>query len=571
MAILYTYHMDNKELKIRFKTTVDKEFREITRPGPFPVEDLVKEFQEELPYRVLIAEINGTERELTTEVVTDSTIVFHDMRTHSADLVYQRSLTLLYLKAVKDVLGADVEMDNSLNKGIYTDIRMRGRINHKQIEDIDKRMRQLVAQDLPIVKKNVSLSEGIKIWSDLGYTEKAALLEEFDDPPFDVRFYSLEDYTNYFFGLMVPSTGYLEHFELRKYKYGVLLRFPYYTKPDEIPEYRDDRKLYSAFGEEERWMKLLKTPYLSDMNRMIEDGKAKDLILLSEALHEKKISDIADQIQQENKRIILIAGPSSSGKTTFARRLCIQLRVIGLDPVYLGTDDYFVERTQTPVDENGEPDFENLEAIDIDLFNHDMNGLLNGEEIDLPEFDFLEGRKVFGKRKLRIRDDQPIVIEGIHALNEKMTELIDDEWKFKIYISPFTQLNIDRHNRVPSTDARMLRRMVRDYRYRGHSAANTINGWPKVRAGENKNIFPYNGEADVLFNTALEYEIPVLKKYVVPMLKEIQKDDPEHGEAVRIMKFLEFFRIIEDDTMIPNNSIIREFIGGSVFVEEKEK
>ena len=563
--------MNRKEIHIKLKTTIDDDFREITRPGPFPVKDLVDEYQNELPYRVMIAEINGTERELTTEVVADSTIVFHDMRTRSADLVYQRSLTLLYLKAVRDVLGVDAEIDNSLNRGLYTDVRVKGRINLKQIEAVDRRMRELVAQDLPIVKENVTLEEVLRIWTDLGYPEKVALLEEFDDPPFDIRFYSLDDYTNYFFGLMVPSTGYLEHFELRKYKYGVLLRFPYYTKPDEIPEYRDDRKLYSAFGEEERWTKLLKTPYLSDMNRMIKDGKAKDLILLSEALHEKKISDIADEISKENKRIILIAGPSSSGKTTFARRLCIQLRVIGLDPVYMGTDDYFVERGETPVDENGEPDFENLEAIDIELFNHDMNGLLKGEEVDLPEFDFLEGRKVFGKRKMKIREDQPLVIEGIHALNDKMTELIDDEWKFKIYISPLTQLNIDRHNRVPSTDARMLRRMVRDYKYRGHSAANTIAGWHKVRAGENKNIFPYNGEADVLFNTALEYEIPVLKKYVVPLLREIKRDEPEHGEAIRIMKFLEFFRIIEDDSMIPNNSIIREFIGGSVFVEEKKE
>ena len=560
-----------KEIKIRLKTTTDDEFREITRPGPFPVEELVREYQDELPYRVLLAEINGIERELTTEVTEDSSIVFHDMRTHSADLVYQRSLILLYLKAVRDVLGVDVEIDNSLNKGLYTDIRMRGRINIKQIEDIDRRMRELVAQDLPIVKKNVTLEEGLKIWNDLGHSEKVALLEEFDDPPFDVRFYTLDDYTNYFFGLMVPSTGYLEYFELRKYKYGVLLRFPFYTKPDEIPEYRDDRKLYSAFGEEERWMKLLRTPYLADLNRMIEEGKSKDLVLLSEALHEKKISDIADEIDKQGRRIVLIAGPSSSGKTTFARRLCIQLRVNGLDPVYMGTDDYFVERGETPVDENGEPDYENLGAIDIELFNHDMKGLLGGEEVDLPEFDFLEGRKIFGRRKMSIRKDQPIVIEGIHALNDKMTEQIDDEWKFKIYISPLTQLNIDRHNRVPSTDARMLRRMVRDYKYRGHSAANTINDWPKVRAGENKNIFPYSGEADVLFNTALEYEIPVLKKYAVPLLKEIKENDPEHGEAIRILKFLEFFRIIEDDTIIPNNSIIREFIGGSVFVEDKKK
>lgn len=466
------------------------------------------------------------------------------------------------------MLGAEAEIDNSLNKGLYTDIRIKGRINRKQLDDVEARMREMVAENIPIIKENVTLEEGIKIWDNMGCDEKSALLREFDNPPFDIRFYNLDGYRNYFFGLMVPSTGYLEYFELRKYKYGVLLRYPYYTKPDEIPEYRDDRKLYGAFGEEERWLKLLQTPYLADLNRKIMDGKAKDLILLSEALHEKRIADIAEEVNRQNKRIILIAGPSSSGKTTFARRLCTQLRVIGLEPLYMGTDDYFVERENTPLDEKGEPDYENLGALDIELFNHDMNGLLAGDEVDLPEFDFLQGKKIFGKRITSIDKNQPVVIEGIHALNDKLTEQIDRKEKFKIYISPLTQLNLDRHNRVPSTDARMLRRMVRDYKYRGHSAAETIKGWPKVRAGENTNIFPYNGEADVLFNTALEYEIPVLKKYVVPLLKEIRSEETEYGEAVRILKFLEFFRIIEDDNIIPNNSIIREFIGGSVFVEE---
>ena len=555
-------------IKIRLKTTIDNDFIEIERPEPFILEDLVREYQDKLPYRVLLAGINGVERELTTEVNKDCRIEFFDMRSHNADLVYQRSLSLLYLKAVKDVLGAEAEIDNSLNKGLYTDIRIKGRINRKQLDDVEARMREMVAENIPIIKENVTLEEGIKIWDDMGCDEKSALLREFDNPPFDIRFYNLDGYRNYFFGLMVPSTGYLECFELRKYKYGVLLRYPYYTKPDEIPEYRDDRKLYGAFGEEERWLKLLQTPYLADLNRKIMDGKAKDLILLSEALHEKRIADIAEEVNRQNKRIILIAGPSSSGKTTFARRLCTQLRVIGLDPLYMGTDDYFVERENTPMDEKGEPDYENLGALDIELFNHDMNGLLAGDEVDLPEFDFLQGKKIFGKRITSIDKNQPVVIEGIHALNDKLTEQIDRKEKFKIYISPLTQLNLDRHNRVPSTDARMLRRMVRDYKYRGHSAAETIKGWPKVRAGENTNIFPYNGEADVLFNTALEYEIPVLKKYVVPLLKEISSEETEYGEAVRILKFLEFFRIIEDDSIIPNNSIIREFIGGSVFVEE---
>ena len=566
-----TQNAGTGEILIRLKTTTDEDFREIRKKAPFIIEDLVNEYQDELPYRILLAQVNGVERELTTEIDSDSKIEFLDMRTHSADLVYQRSLSLMYLKAVRDVLDAEVEIDNSLNKGLYTDIKVKGKVTQSQVEEIENRMRQMVDMDLPIVKENVTLEEGIDIWKKMGYTEKVALLEEFDDPPFDIRFYRIDDYRNYFFGLMVPSTGYLEYFELKKYKYGVLLRFPYYTKPDEIPEFRNERKLYNAFGQEERWMKLLKTPYLADLNRHIAEGRAKDLVLLSEALHEKNISDIADEINRRGSRLVLIAGPSSSGKTTFARRLCTQLRVNGMDPLYMGTDDYFVERGETPLDEKGEPDYENLGALDIGLFNDNMNALLEGREVDLPEFDFMEGKKIFGKRITSIGKDQPIVIEGIHALNEKLTEQIDKKEKFKIYISPLTQLNIDRHNRLPLTDARMLRRMVRDFKYRGHSAANTIKAWPKVRAGENSNIFPYSNDADVLFNTVLEYEIPVLKKYVCPLLEEIGPDEPEHGEAVRILKFLEFFSIIEDDSMIPNNSIIREFIGGSVFVEEKKK
>jgi uridine kinase len=271
-------------------------------------------------------------------------------------------------------------------------------------------------------------------------------------------------------------------------------------------------------------------------------------------------------ITQQKKRIVLICGPSSSGKTTFARRLIIQLRVNGLEPLYLGTDDYFVERTQTPVDENGEPNFEDIEALDIELFNRDMNGLLKGDEVDIPTFDFLKGTKVFGKRITRAKKGQPIIIEGIHGLNKQLTADIPDEEKFKIYISPLTQLNIDEHNRIPTTDARMLRRMVRDYQFRGHTAQSTIQAWPKVRKGEDKNIFPYNGEADVFFNSVHIYELNVLKKYAEPLLRSITREEPEYSEAVRMLKFLQYFKTIEDDSIIVNNSIIREFIGGSIFV-----
>lgn len=554
-------------MKIRLQTTYSNDIIELERDAPFKIEELAKEYQAEAPYRILLARVNGTDRELTTVVDQDADIKLYDQRTHSANLAYQRSLSLLYLYSVRKVLGADAYIDNSLNKGLYTDVRIRGRISQDAVAQIEKHMRETVERDLPIVKELCSAEEAMQAWTEYGYPEKTALLKGIINPQHEARFYNLDGYRNYFFGLMVPSTGYLEYFELRRYKTGVLLRFPYYTQPDVVPVYENDFKLYSAFGEEERWMKLLKTRYLPDLNRAVMEGRAKDLILLSEALHEKKISDIADEISRLGKRIVLIAGPSSSGKTTFARRLCIQLRVNGLQPLYMGTDDYFVERSETPLDENGEPDYENLNAIDIDLFNSNMNDLLAGREVDLPEFDFMEGKKVFGKRITSITSDQPIVIEGIHALNGDLTVQIDEKEKFRIYISPLTQLNIDRHNRVPSTDARMLRRMVRDYKYRGHSAEHTIASWPKVRAGENKNIFPYNSEADVLFNSVLEYEIPMLKKYAAPLLREIKKDQPEHSEAVRILNFLQFFSVIEDESVIPNNSIIREFIGGSVFTE----
>ena len=307
--------------------------------------------------------------------------------------------------------------------------------------------------------------------------------------------------------------------------------------------------------------------YVSDLNKKIEEGKFKELIQLSEALHEHRIVEIADMIKKQKKRIILIAGPSSSGKTTFAQRLCIQLRVNGLQPLYMGTDDYFVEREDTPVDEFGEKNYEDLDAVDIHLFNQNINDLLAGKEVDMPTFNFLTGHKEFGKRLTSIKSGQPIVIEGIHALNEELTRELPHDEKFKIYISPLTQLNIDSHNRVVTTDHRMLRRMVRDYKYRGHSAQSTIASWPKVRAGEDKNIFPYSNEADVLFNSVHLYEICVLKKYAKPLLEAITPEEPEYSDAVRMLNFLRFFKTVDDDSAIVNNSILREFIGGSVFVD----
>lgn len=554
-------------MRILLKKQPGTELVELIRDEAVLLEELVEEYRSELPYRVLIARVNGEDRELTEYVEDDAVVELLDMRNHSADLAYQHSLSLLYLKSVTDVLGdVGVEIENSLNKGLYTEIKTKGPITWEQVKSIEARMKELVSQDLPIKKEIFTRRQAIAIWEKYNYPEKSKLLENAKNIE-KAKFYKIKNYMNFFYGLMVPSTGYIEHFELRKYRRGVLLRFPYGSNPAVIPKFEDDIKLYMAFGEAKKWQRLLDAEYLPELNEKVRNGEAKELILLSEALHEKKIAEIADKITKGRKRIVLIAGPSSSGKTTFARRLCIQLRVNGLKPLYMGTDDYFMERDKTPLGEDGLPNYENLEAIDIELFNRNMNDLLAEKEVDLPEFDFVAGIKKFGHRIMKIKSNQPIVIEGIHALNEKLTEYIDDREKFKIYISPFTQLNIDVHNRIPTTDARMLRRIVRDYKYRGNSAADTIAQWPKVRAGEDKNIFPYNGEADVLFNSALAYELAILKKYAMPLLAEVGKDSPQYSEAVRLMDFIKFFEVIEDEKYVPNNSIMREFIGGSIFVE----
>ncbi len=546
----------------------------ITGPRAVPIERtivsgttlemLVKEYNE-LPYTILAAKVNHKISQLIKKIEQPCTIEFLDMRDQAANMIYQNSLSLIYLKAIHDVLGnVPVGIENSLNKGLYTEIKYAKALTAKDIREIEKRMKQLVDQNLPFVKEIVGREKALEILLRDGHKEKAKMLQRSEVA--QLPLYSLDGFQNFFYGLMVPSTGYIKLFELRKYRRGVLLRFPHPSDPNVIPEYVDETLLYHVFGEATKWGKLMNISFVGDLNEKIESGEYKEIIQVSESLHEKKIAAIADMITKQKKRIVLICGPSSSGKTTFARRLCIQLRVNGLEPLYLGTDDYFVERSQTPKDENGEPNFEDIEALDIELFNKDMNGLLHGNEVDIPTFDFINGSKVFGKRITKAKKGQPIVIEGIHGLNQQLTSGISDSEKFKIYISPLTQLNIDEHNRIPTTDARMLRRMVRDYQFRGHSAQSTIRAWPKVRKGEDKNIFPFNGEADVFFNSVHIYELAVLKKYVEPLLIDIKREEPEYGEAIRMLKFLQFFKTIEDDSVIANCSILREFIGGSIFV-----
>lgn len=554
-------------MKIQLKKELRGQFEEINVPKGVTIEDIYREVKEDLPYTVLAARVNNKIERLDHHINKECRVELLDMRTQEANLIYQNSLCLIYLKAIDDVLGnVEVDIENALNKGLYTEIKTQTPVTAKDVKKIQSRMREIVSEDMPFVREKLTKEEAEKIFVETGCPEKVELLCE-NQHMRKIPFYSLGGYRDFFYGLMVPSAGYIQHFELMKYRRGVLLRFPHPSKPDVIPEYVDEKMLYKTFGEQSRWGKLMGIDYVSDLNRKIEEGKFKELIQLSEALHEHRIVEIADMIKKQKKRIILIAGPSSSGKTTFAQRLCIQLRVNGLQPLYMGTDDYFVEREDTPVDEFGEKNYEDLDAVDIHLFNQNINDLLAGKEVDMPTFNFMTGHKEFGKRLTSIKSSQPIVIEGIHALNEELTRELPAEQKFKIYISPLTQLNIDSHNRVVTTDHRMLRRMVRDYKYRGHSAQSTIASWPKVRAGEDKNIFPYSNEADVLFNSVHLYEICVLKKYAKPLLEAITPEEPEYSDAVRMLNFLRFFKTVDDDSAIVNNSILREFIGGSVFVD----
>ena len=554
-------------MKIQLKKELRGQFEEITVERGITIEEIYKGIKDELSYTVLAARVNNKIERLDHRLYNDCRVELLDMRTQEANLIYQNSLCLIYLKAIEDVLGkVDVDIENAINKGLYTEIKSSVPVTAKDIKKIENRMKQLVKADIPFVREKLTKEEAEDFFMETGCPEKAELLCE-NQHLRKIPFYSLDGCRDFFYGLMVPSTGYIQYFQLMKYRRGVLLRFPHPSNPNVIPEYVDEKMLYKTFGEQSRWGKLMGINYVSDLNRKIEEGKFKELIQLSEALHERRIVEIADMITRQKKRIILIAGPSSSGKTTFAQRLCIQLRVNGLQPLYMGTDDYFVERENTPLDEFGEKNYENLDAVDIHLFNQNINYLLEGKTVDMPTFNFITGHKEFGKRLTSIKSSQPIVIEGIHALNEDLTRELPAEQKFKIYISPLTQLNIDSHNRVVTTDHRMLRRMVRDYKYRGHSAQSTISSWPKVRAGEDKNIFPYSNEADVLFNSVHLYEICVLKKYAKPLLEAITPEEPEYSDAVRMLNFLRFFKTVDDDSAIVNNSILREFIGGSVFAE----
>lgn len=551
-------------MKIHLSPGQDIPYEEFETGGNVTAEDVLNSVKDRIKYSVYAALIDNKVMALNTRLTDGVSLRFLDIRSKQAFLMYQNSLVMLLLAAAKDIIGDQhVEVRMTLNQGLYIEVTSCD-VNEDQVAKIGMRMNQLIDMDLPFETGHFTKRTGRKLMLEEGLDESSRVFDKLRESD-EVRIYKLNGYSDFFFTDLVPSTGYLKCFELMKYRDGILLRFAQPENPDRIPLYADEYIMYRAFKEQSQWNHLLGVKYVADLNEKIRAGKSFDLIQMSEALHDKKIVEIADAITAQKKRVVLVLGPSSSGKTTFARRLIVHLKVRGLDPLYVGTDDYFKERENCPRDENGEYDFEGIDALDLDLFNRQMKGLLAGEEVDMPVFDFITGHKEYGKRITQISGDQPIIIEGIHSFDSVLTQEIDESEKFRIYISPLTHINLNAHNRIPTTDTRIVRRIIRDSRTRGANAAETLKIWKKVHAGENKNIFPHSGEADMLFNSVHVYELAVLKKYAVPLLKEIPEDDTEYPEAERLLKLFEFVESLEDDQLIANTSILREFIGGGVF------
>lgn len=515
----------------------------------------------------LVALVDGKPEELTSKIYEDCNIVPIDIKDPLGARVYARSLIFVLVRAVSELFpGSRVAIEHSLGKGLYGEIYHNKELCQKDIDDIKKRMSEIIESDDIIEKHAFSKDEAAKIFAAQGMKGKLRLLNYLPDEK--VYLYKCGDVYDYFYGYMLPSTGYLKLFDLILYEPGFILRYPNHESPFKIQEFKPLPKLSKVFREAEEWAKILDVVDIGSLNEKVDNGEIKDFILVAEALHEKKIANIADRIYENKDRIkiVLIAGPSSSGKTTFSKRLSVQLRVLGLRPQPISLDDYFLERDKTPLTKDGKYDFENVNALDLDLFNRHLTQLLEGEEVEFPLFNFVTGTREKSGKRFRMDKDSVLVIEGIHGLNELLTSSIPRENKYKIYISALTQLNIDDHNRIPTTDVRVLRRIVRDNMSRGRDAETTLITWPMVREGEEKYIFPFQEDADVMFNSTLDYEMCVLKNHAEKLLDSIGKDSPVYVEAKRLKIFLSYFRTAPDE-LVPGNSIIREFIGGSYFFD----
>ena len=546
--------------------------KNINKSKKFPIGisllDIYSAFELDIPYGPVSAKVNNKVESLTFRLYNNKDVEFQNIQCSSGMRTYVRSLCFILCKAVEDLYpSGNIVLEHPISKGYYCQLKLDRTIGLDDVQRIKQRMKEIIAEDLPFERFEKHTTEVVELFRQKGMMDKARLLETSGN--LYSSYYTLGNTIDYYYGSLLPSTGYIHLFDLVKYYDGLLLQVPNRNEPDKLEELLKQEKLLEVFKEHRRWNQILGIGTVGDFNYACNEGHATELINVSEALQEKRISQIADEIfnrgqKEQPVKLILISGPSSSGKTTFSKRLSVQLMANGLRPYPISLDDYFVNRVDTPKDENGHYDYESLYALDLDFFNEQLQALLNGEEIELPRFNFNTGIREMSGNRLKLNDNMILILEGIHALNPKLTPHIPTENKFKIYVSALTTILLDNHNYIPTTDNRLLRRIIRDYKYRGYSAEDTISRWPSVRAGEEKWIFPFQENADVMFNSALLFELAIIKDYAEPILRQVANNRPEYSEAYRLRKFLEYFVPLQDKEL-PPTSLLREFLGGSSF------
>ena len=527
------------------------------------LQEVYDAFALNMPYGAVSARVNNKVEGLSFKVYNHKDVEFLDITSDSGMRTYVRSLFFVLTKAIDDLYpDGEVIIEHPISKGYFCNLRIGRPVTSADVDSIKLRMQEIIAADMPIRCINCTTDEAITTFDCAERTDVTTLLST--TGKLYSFYYKLDGKVDFFYGSLLTSTGKIHLFELQQYHDGLLLRVPSRENPDILEEIVRQDKMLSVFSEHHHWQEILGISTVGDFNTACSKGHATDLINVAEALQEKRIAGIADDIHRRGARIVLISGPSSSGKTTFSKRLSVQLMTNGLHPVALSLDDYFVDREHTPLDEKGNYDFESLYAVDLPFFNAQLNSLLKGEEVQLTKFDFTTGKRLLTERKLRINEQTVLIIEGIHALNPELTRHIADADKYKVYVSALTSIMLDKHNYIPTTDNRLLRRILRDYKYRGYSAEETISRWPSVRKGEDKWIFPYQENADAMFNSALLFELAVLKSHLIPILERVKENCPEHSEAYRLRKFLQYFESVPDNDL-PPTSLLREFLGGSSF------
>ena len=526
--------------------------------------DVFSSFDLKMTHGPVSARVNNKVEGMHYRVYNSKDVEFLDMTTASGSRAYTRTLFFVLCKAVQDIYPAtDVVIDIPVSNGFYVDIRLGRPVVDEDVNIIRRRMQEIIDARMPIRRFTVPTEDAITLFQEKGDVEKVKLLKT--SGSIYTTYYKIGEYVDYYYGTLLTNTSQLYLFGLEKYYDGMLLRIPSLKNPDELGEMTRQDKMFDIFKDHHRWQEILGIRTVGDFNQAIEAGHATDIINISEALQEKKLAKIAEDIaQRKGVKLVLLAGPSSSGKTTSCKRLSIQLAVNGLKPLQISLDDYFVDRDKTPKDENGEYDFESIYALNLDLLNDQFNALFRGEEVDLPKYDFPSGKSIKSGKKLKLEPNNVLVVEGIHALNPELTAHIPEEQIYRVYASALTTILLDNHNYIPTTDNRLLRRIIRDYKYRGVSAQETIHRWPSVRAGENKWIFPFQENADAMLNTAMLYELSVLKMQAEPLLQQVPENCEEYAEAYRLLKFLKYFKGIPYNNL-PPTSLLREFLGGSSF------